>query len=213
MKTILLAISLASITSWAFSQTADHQSVFQDDQTIAKHSRFVSRRGDTLSIQLTNGEIKLYVSSKSEFDGHNWYYGEVFLFEGYLTKQGFFLVRQGWQDGDYSILMIRETDGFTFSVLNYPTFSPNEQYFAMASMDLDAHSNPNAIEVYQFVRDSISLAYKLERKSWRPKDIYWMGNDTLCIVKAVPINASVETYKESKLFLVRRTTSWLLREK
>jgi hypothetical protein len=213
MKTIILVISILSITSSALSQTVHQKSVFQDEQIIANQSRFVSRSGDTLSVRLRNGQTKLYVSSKSEFNGHDWYYGEVFLFEGYLKKQGFFLVRQTWQDGDYCFLMIRETDGYAFSVIDSPTLSPNERYFVTASMDVQTHIKPNAIQVCEFVGDSISLAYNLEPKSWGPKDVNWMGNDSLCIVKAVPMDSTFDTYKESNIFLVRRATAWVLFEK
>jgi hypothetical protein len=213
MKIIFILLSIFVFPACLFSQTSAISSQFDDAKAIAECKHHVSRSADTLIIHLNNGATKRLVCAKSESDGHgNSYYGEVFLFEGYLSKQGYFLVRQSWQDGDYVYLLIRDKDGYTFSVIDRPIISPNQKLFAMVSMDLITSINENAINLCEFAADRIRLIYNLEPVTWGPKDARWIGNDTLIIVKSIPTDSTFQHYVESNIFLVNRSGHWVLTE-
>lgn len=123
-------------------------------------------------------------------------------------KEGYFVIAETDLDGVTLYLLINDRTGRRHYAIGYPDFCPDRKYFACVSMDLNAQLSPNGIQIWKVGRDSLQLEYQYGPTNWGPSEASWLSNDSLLVTKSVPTDSTIESYSDSKVFVVRHRNKW-----
>jgi hypothetical protein len=141
----------------------------------------VTRRGDTLVIQGTNG-ARLALGNASVPENER----RVFRYTRFIPEIGMHLVEIGLYEGGAWLLVNARTTDQTH-VLGRPVVSPGRTRFAAAGLDLVAGYDPNGVQVWRITEHGPQQEWGIDGgDQWGVSGLAWEGEDVLYFTRHDP---------------------------
>ncbi|HWZ23138.1 MAG TPA: hypothetical protein VNW06_10820 [Cytophagaceae bacterium] len=166
---------------------------------ISKFSDKVKRKGETLTLSLSDGKTITLTNNKSDNDSY-----EVYQFVS-LDQNGYFIVAAFYMES-YAYLLINSTDGKTIRTIGYPIFSPDKKQYVAGNYDMMASFTFNGIDLMTVSTDSVISNAKIDFTTWGPEDIKWKDDSTLYVKQKSQIGDDLkEEYNYAAIRIRRRS--------
>lgn len=146
-----------------------------EKQAMEDHPGQAVRRDDVL---IVNGKYKEPTIFRNRPDVKYAYAGS--LFETDIVLE---IIEEGW-----SALLIPSSEQATLRLPGLPLFSPDGQYFAVLSLDIDAGYKPNTVQIWQRRNGRFEKSYELADfpEDGGPLHIRWTSPDSLHVQVITP---------------------------
>ena len=175
----------------------------KEKELFAKTPENAWRSEDTLFIKLGNHQIKKYVNR--DFNSGD---DVLYTYQGEVDGIPYYLLHVQYYEGD-QILLVNNFNGSDYYVNAPPVISPDHNFLATASFDLEAGYNPNELNIWRVGSDSIRMVYSIEPGDWGPTDLIWLNNDTISFTKNVLTVNDGDSLREIHT-VVLRDSMWVL---
>jgi len=163
----------------------------------------VRRAGDTLVIDIP-GAVPVVLADSVAAAGD---YEHQYLYQGAVAGLNAHLVQVLWYEGRGFLLVSRST-GRRTPLDAPPVLSPAGARIVTASWDTEAGYDPNRVQVFRLVADSLVLEWQREPESWGPVEPRWLDDATLLIRRRPAVWHPDSTQLRRPLVLRRQGTAW-----
>ncbi|RPI05219.1 MAG: hypothetical protein EHM64_07265 [Ignavibacteriae bacterium] len=177
----------------------DHNTI--QGSAAAGYEKEVWKQSDTSYIKLKSGTIKMLVDNKEE--GGNYI---SYSYKNKLPGLPFFVFAVQYYEGS-QVLLINGANGNEYFINNEPRLSPDNKFLVTASLDLEAHYNPNELNVWQIESDTLKLVFSIKPSDWGPSDPMWVSNRSLNFNKNIFNRNGESTLKEMHIIELK-DSSW-----
>ncbi len=144
-----------------------------EEKNIAQQKDRVRRHGDTLTMQLTNGQVKQLVNNLS--DGEDLAH---FTYQGYIPALKSYVVHlYGYEYFDVQV--VNENTGELVQMINLPQVSPDGKQVIASNTDLMAAFTTNGLQCFNVTPKGLVLAYEYQPDRWGPERIKWLDEKVL----------------------------------
>lgn len=140
-----------------------------EDRKLPLTATLVRRSGERLCLRLESGTEKCLEPDVNDTDS-----SVSYSYLGTLPKPRFHVIWTQYYEGS-SILLVHAKTGKTYFVDDIPTPSPDGRRLAVASLDLEAHYNPNSLEILRADGDQLVSEWRLEPDGWGPGLPTWQA--------------------------------------
>lgn len=155
---------------------------------LKQDSRYLTQLGKGLSINLFNGETKVFkpTATTGENPGEGY---SAYDYMYYIPQMGFFVIGAlGYEYYEYQL--VNDKIGNTISIWGYPKPSPDYRHLIVTNADLEAGFTTNGIQLFGFVNNRFKLLWQEELDDMEPHLAKWMDEKTVEVTLRSPPSAT-----------------------
>lgn len=167
-------------------------------------SRVAERHGDTLVLELADGDTARLVDRPGEG-------GDVvhFSYQDHWPDRGYVVIQQQYYEGS-EYLLVDDQTGARTTVPERPLPAPGGDRFAVLSFDLEAGYGPNTLQIWQFTAEGPRMEWETNPDTWGPTEGRWAGPHRLEFTRACPAVPDDATECGGRATVERSGSDWIL---
>jgi hypothetical protein len=137
----------------------------------------VCRTSGTLRIQQRGG--RPFRLTDTLVEGDRW---RTYLYERFDSALRSHVVKASFYESGV-VMLIPDSAGPVVALDDEPVLSPDLRRFAVASLDLEAGYQPNAIDVWRIVDTGAVREFRVEAEGWGPDSLTWSAPDSISFLR------------------------------